>query len=227
LWLSRALVSLALFLTHVPQACAQERNPSYLEKYQAQAGQGSVSPPLRTPWEFSVTTFGYMVPDDSWYPAATFTADRDWLHLEARYNYEARQTGSLWSGYNFSAGKTVVVDFTPMIGGVFGNIAGIAPGGGIALSYRWFDVSSEIEYVFDLRDGEDSFLYSWNEFNYRPTSWLRIGLAAQRTRAYQTDLDIQRGLLGGFAYKRLDFTTYLFNPGWDEPTVILALRVAF
>ena len=52
----------------------------------------------------------------------TFTADRDWLHLEARYNYEALDTGSAWVGYNFSGGETLAWEFTPMIGGVFGDM---------------------------------------------------------------------------------------------------------
>ena len=48
-------------------------------------------------------------------------------HLEARYNYEAQRTGSLWAGYNFSVGKKVKLDATPMVGGVFGNVNAVAP----------------------------------------------------------------------------------------------------
>jgi hypothetical protein len=178
-------------------------------------------------WKFSITGFGYLVPDDESYPAATLTADRNWLHLEARYNYEAQQTGSLWAGYNFSVGSKVLLELTPMIAGVFGNTAGVAPGGEIALSYRWFSVSSEIEYVFDTRGETDSFLYSWNEFTYTPVDWLYVGLAAQRTRAYETELDVQRGFLAGVSRGSADFTTYVFNAGWTDPTVVLALRFSF
>jgi hypothetical protein len=34
------------------------------------------------PWAFSLTTSGYIVPDDQSYVSPDFTADRGWLHLE-------------------------------------------------------------------------------------------------------------------------------------------------
>jgi len=37
------------------------------------------------PWSFSVTADGYVVPHAEFFVSPTFTADRDWLHLEARY----------------------------------------------------------------------------------------------------------------------------------------------
>jgi hypothetical protein len=54
-----------------------------------------------------------------------------------------------------------------------------------------------------------------------------VGLVSQKTKAYQTDLDIQRGLLIGFSHKRVDFTTYIFNFGWTDPTVVLSLGYNF
>ena len=49
----------------------------------------------------------------------------------------------------------------------------------------------------------------------------------QRTRLYHTNLDIQRGILVGLSYKKVDFTTYVFNLGWTDPTVVLAVGVSF
>ena len=57
------------------------------------------------PWAFSLVTSGYIVPDGQSYVSPDFSADRGWLHLEARYNNEALETGSLWAGYNFTVGK--------------------------------------------------------------------------------------------------------------------------
>ncbi|HWX33594.1 MAG TPA: hypothetical protein VNZ53_39970 [Steroidobacteraceae bacterium] len=51
-------------------------------------------------------------------------------------------------------------------------------------------------------------------------------MVTQRTHAYQTDRDIQRGLLLGFAYKRLEMTAYVFNPDESKPTIVIALRVS-
>ncbi len=57
------------------------------------------------PWAFNLSVSGYEVPHGESYVSPTFTADRDTLHLEARYNYEGLQTGSFWVGYNLSVGQ--------------------------------------------------------------------------------------------------------------------------
>jgi hypothetical protein len=60
-----------------------------------------------------------------------------------------------------------------------------------------------------------------------PVDWFRIGLAAQRTRAYETGLDIQRGLTVGFTYKIFDAAAYVFNLDQDEPTYVVSFRFTF
>jgi hypothetical protein len=178
-------------------------------------------------WSFAAAAYGYVVPDDQSYFSPTFRADRKWVHLEARYNYEDRQTGSLWAGYNLSVGDKVVFEATPMVGAVFGNTTGVAPGFELSLTYKKIALYSEGEFVFDTKDSAGNFFYSWNELTYSPTDWLRVGLVSQRTRAYQTPLDVQRGFLAGFSYKQMDLTTYVFNAGWTDPTVVLALGFKF
>ena len=79
-------------------------------------------------WSFSASAYTYIVPDSREYVQPTFTADRGWLHLEARYNYEGLDSGSAWIGYNFSVGEKLSLAFTPMLGGVFGDTTGVAPG---------------------------------------------------------------------------------------------------
>ncbi len=100
-------------------------------------------------WEFSLSTFGYIVPDDRDYLQPTLTADRDWFHFEARYNYEGLESGSAWVGYNFSAGETVALEFTTMIGGVFGDTRGVAPGFELSLEWEKLSFYCESEYVID------------------------------------------------------------------------------
>ena len=195
------------------------------------AGQPTKSPPESPPaeseklWSFAASAYGFLVPHSRDYINPNFSADRNWLHLEARYNYEALETGSLWVGYNFSTGTNLVFDFTPQIGGVFGDLTGVAPGWNLSLSYKRFSLSSQNEYVFDLGDSSGNFFYTWSELTYSPLHWLRFGLAAQRTKAYKSDLDIQRGFLVGVTYKKIDFTTYVFNWGWTDPTVVLAVTL--
>jgi hypothetical protein len=178
-------------------------------------------------WSFYASLYGYIVPDSRDYVSPVFTADRGWLHLEARYNYESLETGSLWVGYNLSVGKELVFDFTPMVGGVFGELTGIAPGYNLTLSYKRVALTSQGEYVFDTGDSSGSFFYTWSELAYSPWDWLRAGLVVQRTKAYRSELDIQRGFLVGVTWKSVDFTTYVFNLGWTDPTFVLAVGRSF
>ncbi len=105
-----------------------------------------------SPWAFNLSVSGYDVPNGQSYVSPTFTADHSTLHLEARYNYEAQQTGSLWAGYNLSKGKTLMVAATPMIGGVFGILNGIAPGLELTVTYKKLQLFSANEYIFDTND---------------------------------------------------------------------------
>ena len=177
-------------------------------------------------WSCSALAYAYIVPDDANYVQPTFIADRGRLHLEARYSYEDRKTGSLWVGYNISVGDALVFELTPMLGVVFGRTTGIAPGYKASLSYKRIEFSTEAEYLIDTGDSDDSFFYNWSELSYAPLEWFRVGLAIQRTRVYQTEFDIQRGFLVGTSFGRVDFTTYVFNPD-DDPTVVLALGIQF
>jgi len=52
-------------------------------------------------------------------------------------------------------------------------------------------------------------------------------MVTQRTRLYQTDRDIQRGVRAGFAFKKVSLTGYVFNPDDDKPTVVLAVGLTF
>ena len=178
-------------------------------------------------WAFTASAYTYVVPDDREYVQPTFTADRGWLHLEARDNYEDLNTGSLWGGYNFSGGDKLAWEITPMLGGVFGDTSGIAPGYKGSLSWWKLELYSEGEYVFDANDSSESFFYSWSELTLAPLDWFRFGLVSQRTRVYETDREVQRGLLLGFSLKHVDLTGYVFNPDDSKPTYVVAVAFNF
>ena len=181
----------------------------------------------KEPWSFSLYATTYLVPDDREYVQPTFTADRGWLHLETRYNYESLETGSVWLGYNFSDGKKLEWEFTPMLGGVFGDTAGIATGYRLSVTWWKIEFSSEGEFVFDTRSSDGSFFYNWSELSISPVEWFRFGLVGQRTRAYQTPVDIQRGLLIGVSGKKIALTAYALNLDRRKPTWILSLGISF
>jgi len=178
-------------------------------------------------WAFSASLYGYILPGSPDYLQPTVTADRGRLHLEARYNYEGPKTGSVWVGYNFKVGKELTLDFTPMLGGVFGDLTGIAPGYTGSLRLWKLELYSQGEFVVDAAAWDDSFFYTWSELTLTPADWFRFGLVVQRTKLYQTDLDIQRGILVGFSYKNVDVSTYVFNPDESKPVFVLALGVSF
>ncbi|HEY4229867.1 MAG TPA: hypothetical protein VGO79_06825, partial [Thermoanaerobaculia bacterium] len=184
--ISAACAAAALLLFGAASASGQPSPPSV-----------AIEPPAAEPssWEFSASAFGYVVPEERDYGSATITADRGIWHLEARYNYEGLDTGSFWAGANFAFGKTVAFEVTPMVGGVVGHTNGVAPGYHLTVRWKRLELYSEGEYLFDTTHSDDSFFYSWNELTYAPFEWLQAGLVSQRTRAYQTPLDVQRGIL--------------------------------
>lgn len=178
-------------------------------------------------WSFVASGYGSIAPDDQSYFTPMFTADHRWLHLEARYNYEDSRTASLWAGYNLRAGKRLILEVSPMLGIVFGNTTGVAPGYEFSLTWTRVNLSSQGEYVADFGDRTKNYFYSWNELVYSPTNWFHAGAAMQHTLAYQTPVDLQPGFSFGFTRARWDFTTYVFNAGLDQPTVVLGLTYTF
>jgi hypothetical protein len=178
-------------------------------------------------WSLSASMYIYQVRDDSNYAQPTVTADRGRLHLEARYNNEDLETGSVWAGFNAAGGDTVTWELTPMLGAVFGRTNGVAPGYRASLGWRKIELSSEGNYLFDVDDSSESFFYNWSEVTVAPAEWWRAGLVTQRTRVYQTARDIQRGLLFGVSVRSLDLAVYLFNPDDSAPNVVFSIAVAF
>ena len=163
-------------------------------------------------WAFSVTGSYYSFRNQDDFLLAVATAERGLLHLEARYNYEAQDSGSLFAGWKFSGGEKLTYELTPILGAVFGQKEGIAPGFEASIGYGIVDFYTETEYMRDLEVRQDSFTYSWNELGFTPLEWLRFGLVTQRTMVYQSDRDIQRGGFAQIMYKKVIAGVYVFNP---------------
>jgi hypothetical protein len=104
-----------------------------------------------------------------------------------------------------------------MVGLVTGLSDGIAPGLEATLALGKFELYSEMEYLIEFNNKANSYYYNWTELNFYPVDWLWFGITGQKTRVYQSSLEIQRGLLAGFGWKQLSVTGYLFNP-WMEST---------
>jgi len=215
--LTAIAVSLAL-ISCARDACAQTPSGS---TPQATAVQSQ--PPA---WSVGISAATYVLPDEENYVQPTVTADRDALHLEARYNYEDRHSVSGFVGWTFEKGTNVQLELTPMIGGVVGDSDGIVPALELTLSFRRLEFYSEGEYVIGV-NGTSSFLYNWSELSIHATDWLRAGMVTQRTRTFGTPRDIQRGILAGVSVGKVEGAFYLFNPGSDDHYAVATVGLSF
>ena len=179
-------------------------------------------------WEFSLSAYAYIIPEEQDYLQTTFTADRGWLHFEVRHQYEDLDTFSAWIGCNFSFGDELVVDFTPIIGGVFGDTDGAGVGYEANFAWRQIILYTEGEYVFDSHDSSDDFFYSSTDLTWSFCDWLRAGAALQRSKIRaDEDVEYEAGPMVGVTWKALDFSAYVLFPEEGDPTVVLGIAIEF
>ncbi len=145
-------------------------------------------------WEWGPSVLWYVLRDERDYLQPTLTVDRGSLHLGARYDYEARNAGSAWIGWNLS----FTLEWGPLA--------------------LW----SQSAYVFDLADSSQGFFYDWTEFSVTGPEWLRVGVVLQRPRAFQASTEVQGGPLIGVSFWQLSATAYLFAPGQQDQFLVLA-----
>ncbi len=187
----------------------------------------SAAAPASPAWAFRFAAAGYFLPDDEDYVQPTITADRGALHLESRYNYEERNSMSAFAGWTFGFGRKFRLDLTPMFGAVAGERDGVVPGLELSFAAGPVEFYSEGEYVIDVHDTSDRFLYNWSELSVWPADWLRLGLVTQRTRVFNEPRDVQRGLLGGVSIGRLEAVAYWFNPGSTDRYFVTSFAFSF
>jgi hypothetical protein len=191
----------------------------------ASAWAGGPEPDAPPAWEFALTAYPTVVQDaDNNYTSAIATGDRGPLHLEARYSYEAVGARSAFVGWNFSGGEKLTWEITPLLGGVWGPLQALVPGVELSLAYKRFDFYLEGEYV---DDGDAPYTYAWSQLGFSALDWLQIGIAAQRTRIYGDDREIQRGPFAQASWDRFSVGGYWFNPGADDQVFVGSIGVAF
>lgn len=179
-------------------------------------------------WEFSAEGMFYYFPGDEGLFLPVLRADRGKLHLEARYNYEDVRTVSGWVGYNLQgATRKIEYVFTPMAGIAGGRTQGVAAGLEFTVSMGKFELSSESEYLWDRAGSEYNFFYSWTDLTFSPKDSWYVGISGQRTKLYQTEADIQRGLILGTSVRAWDISGYFYNLGLDSPFFLLDVVFSF
>jgi hypothetical protein len=179
-------------------------------------------------WSSALTVFYIDAAGQEAYPAATFFADRGALHLELRYNYEDLETGSLFFGGTLTAGENIVLTVVPMFGFIGGNAIGVAPGAEVTLEWWRITLYDESEYVLNGETSDDSFFYAWIEATISPTDWLRTGFVGQRTKVYETSLELDRGLLLELSQRQAALGLHWFNPDRpDDQVFLVSVSYAF
>jgi len=179
------------------------------------------------PVKLAATAYLYLVPDEPNFLMVVAPVDIRRFHIEARYNYEALNSGAGFVGVNVGWGERVKLRATPMLGAVVGDLDGWVPALRWTLAWWKLDVYSESEVVVDLAATGDSFFYNWSELAISPLPWLRVGIALQRSRIFETPLDIQRGLFASVTFRFATVSLYEFNAFWTTPTWVFALGVSF
>jgi hypothetical protein len=175
----------------------------------------------------AITGYYYAIPHEADYGVGVASLNSGALHLEARYNYEAKRSTSLFAGWNFAGGDGVKFQVTPILGGLFGETHGVVPGIEAGVAYREVDAYIEAEYVRDLDHSDASYYYAWSEIGWKPVQWLRIGLVGQRSREVQNGRDLQRGAFVQFVFDKITLGFYGFNPDSDSRYLIVSLGAQF
>jgi hypothetical protein len=178
-------------------------------------------------WSVDGEAYFYFLDGGGDFVMPIVAADRGSLHLEGRYQYEDFDTASLWVGWNFATGSRLHLELVPMVGVVFGNTDGAAPGLEATLSWKTFELYSENEYVFDAEGAEGDFFYSWSQLSWQALSWLTVGLSTQRTRMYDSELAIDRGLFATVAAGAVEISLFGFDLDGEDPFAILSVGLSF
>ena len=175
----------------------------------------------------SATGYYYAMRDQPDFGVGVVALNRGPLRLEARYNYEARDAGSAFVGWKFAGGDELTFEVTPIVGALFGAARGFVPGVEASLAWGPFDAYIEAEYVRDLEQSSASYYYAWSELGWKPTDWLRVGVAGQRTRIVDTGRELQRGVFVQLIAGGATLGIYAFNPDSGSRYVIVSLGAQF
>jgi hypothetical protein len=191
--------------------------------FSQETGEDSV----RSTWSFNASGYYYIIPGQENTLSLIAYANHKALHLEGRYNYEDEKTGSVFAGWRFQTGNKLVFGVTPMIGLVVGNTDGAAPAMELDASYKIFDFYSETEYVVDFSGKENNFLYTWGTVGVTPFRKFRTGISYQRTKLYQSNFDIQRGIFAEYQFWKLTTGVYFFDPFSSSQFLVTTLSFEF
>ena len=84
-----------------------------------------------------------------------------------------------------------------------------------------------IEHFLDAENDFDSFFYTWSELTLSFDGRITTGFALQRTHAYESERELQRGLLLGVGGDGWGTVIYVFDPDTTDPTCVMSAYAEF
>ena len=154
-----------------------------------------------------------------WVPVVGFYTPGNW-YAEARINYEATNTVSLYIGKTFKKKALVSYSITPLAGLVSGRFNGGSVGANATVDYKKISFSSQSQYTFSAENQATNFTYSWSDLTYQLKKWVGAGLSLQ-----QTGRQFEKGILVKGVYKNLSMPLYFFNPTASNRYFIVGLSL--
>lgn len=157
-------------------------------------------------------------------PIARLQNRKQW-YSEARYNYEAPETASIYAGKEFSKKGKLSCTATPMAGTLLGKWNGGSAALNISMDYQNFQFLAQSQYTLITREEEaENFFYSWSELRYYHNEIFFAGLTVQQTLVSKKSKLIEPGIVAGFSFGRWTFPIYLFNLSGSNRYLVLAIN---
>jgi hypothetical protein len=154
-----------------------------------------------------------------WAPVVGYRTPGDW-YTEARGNYEAIGSASLYFGKTFRKKALISYSITPIAGLVAGSFNGGSVGVNFVMDYKKISFSSQSQYTFSTENRAINFTYSWSDLTYQLKGWMSAGVSLQQTKGL-----FEKGILVRGAYKNWSIPLYVFNPATRERYFVLGLNV--
>ncbi|WP_295675106.1 hypothetical protein [uncultured Mucilaginibacter sp.] len=154
-----------------------------------------------------------------WVPTLSYCTPGNW-YIEARGNYEAINSGSLYFGKTFKKEALMSYSVTPMAGLVIGKFNGGSVGANITLDYKKLSFSSQSQYTFSIENQAGNFTYSWSDLTYQLKVWVAAGVSLQQTGGL-----LEKGILVRYIYKNFSIPLYVFNPATSARHFVLGLDI--
>jgi hypothetical protein len=163
--------------------------------------------------KLTIGQYSYLHAHESFYssPVVQYQSSHNW-YAEARYNYEAQQTFSLYAGRSFSGTHAITWSVTPMVGVMAGKLRGGAAALNAELDIKKFYCSTQSQYCMSSQSAAKDFFFSWSEAGYRPLNWLYAGVSCQYTRPYHAQALPEPGFFACFSTGQWSFPVYAFLP---------------